>query len=226
MSSSLIAAFGRRCIIGSNYTNTSSSFRKFTTAGSLTSSNNINVIKNGRKVGESLNYHTLNHASTSSASSALKATQIFLHSRSYNTMKSCPSLKLNSITGIGESTPFMMIQSRTMASKKHKAVLRLAKGFRGRSKNTFRAAIRRLEKALQYAYRDRRTKKRNFRKLWIQRVNAGVRQHGMSYSRFIRAAPLDANIVLNRRMLSELASNEPFSFKSVVDVVKMKANLN
>eukprot|EP00560_Eucampia_antarctica_P003467 CAMPEP_0197834162 /NCGR_PEP_ID=MMETSP1437-20131217/21394_1 /TAXON_ID=49252 ORGANISM="Eucampia antarctica, Strain CCMP1452" /NCGR_SAMPLE_ID=MMETSP1437 /ASSEMBLY_ACC=CAM_ASM_001096 /LENGTH=113 /DNA_ID=CAMNT_0043438647 /DNA_START=344 /DNA_END=685 /DNA_ORIENTATION=+ len=109
-----------------------------------------------------------------------------------------------------------------MASKKHKAVLKMAKGYRGRSKNTFRAAIRRVEKALQYAYRDRKVKKRNFRKLWIQRLNAGVRQHGMSYSRFIRAAPLDADIVLNRRMLAELSTNEPFSFKAVVDVVKMK----
>ena len=65
--------------------------------------------------------------------------------------------------------------------------MKMAKGFRGRSKNTFRAAIRRVEKGLQYAYRDRKVKKREFRKLWIERINAGVRQHGMSYSRFINA---------------------------------------
>ena len=124
--------------------------------------------------------------------------------------------------GNGLDLSSINIQTRGMASKKHKRVIRMAKGFRGRAKNTFRAAIRRLEKSFQYAYRDRKTKKRNFRKLWIQRVNAGVRQHGISYSRFIRSATADANIVLNRRMLSELASNEPFSFKAVVDVVKLK----
>ena len=110
----------------------------------------------------------------------------------------------------------------------------MAKGYRGRANRTFRAAIRRVEKALQYAYRDRKTKKRNFRKLWIERVNAGVRQHGMSYSKFIHAmANLEKSsanagshekkIILNRRMLADLAANEPFSFKAVVDVVKMES---
>lgn len=110
----------------------------------------------------------------------------------------------------------------------------MAKGFRGRAKNTFKAAIRRVEKGLQYAYRDRKVKKRNFRKLWIERVNAGVRQHGMSYSRFINAMANmggnasgedgekkgDRKIILNRKVLADLAANEPFSFKAVVDVVK------
>jgi len=111
----------------------------------------------------------------------------------------------------------------------------MAKGYRGRANRTFRAAIRRVEKGLQYAYRDRKNKKRDFRRLWIERLNAGTRQHGLSYSRFIYAItqinskvtqegtnnqrpPL--SMTLNRRMLAELASNEPFSFKAVVDVVK------
>ena len=107
----------------------------------------------------------------------------------------------------------------------------MAKGYRGRAKNTFRAAIRRVEKGLQYSYRDRKVKKRNFRKLWIERVNAGARQHGISYSRFINGmqnvdsgAFGDQKILLNRKVLADLAANEPFSFKAVVDVVKMKAN--
>jgi large subunit ribosomal protein L20 len=106
----------------------------------------------------------------------------------------------------------------------------MAKGYRGRSKNTFRAAIRRVEKGLQYAYRDRKVRKRNFRKLWIQRINAGVRQHGMSYSRFVNGMLKMSSgndggkkIVLNRKVLADLAANEPFSFKAVVDVVKMNS---
>ena len=100
----------------------------------------------------------------------------------------------------------------------------MAKGYRGRSKNTFRAALRRVEKGLQYAYRDRKVKKRNFRKLWIERTNAGVRQHGVSYSRFIAGMKdLEGDkgeILLDRKILADLAGNEPFSFKAVVDVVK------
>jgi large subunit ribosomal protein L20 len=109
----------------------------------------------------------------------------------------------------------------------------MAKGYRGRANRTFRAAIRRVEKGLQYSYRDRKVKKRNFRKLWIERVNAGVRQHGMSYSRFINGmqnvgvhggveGEEEQKIVLNRKVLADLAAFEPFSFKAVVDVVKMK----
>jgi large subunit ribosomal protein L20 len=94
-----------------------------------------------------------------------------------------------------------------------------AKGFRGRSKNCFRIAIRRVHKSWQYAYRDRRVKKRNWRKLWIMRVQAGVRQYDWSYSRFIPALQ-SANIELNRKVLADLAANEPFSFKAVVDVAR------
>ncbi|MCT4635454.1 MAG: 50S ribosomal protein L20, partial [Rickettsiales bacterium] len=77
-----------------------------------------------------------------------------------------------------------------VAKRRHKKVLKLAKGFRGRSKNCFRIAIGKVEKALQYAYRDRRTRKRDFRALWIQRINAGVRQHGLVYSQFINGLTL------------------------------------
>lgn len=110
-------------------------------------------------------------------------------------------------------------QTRGFASKKHKAVLRQSKGFRGRANRCFRVAIRRLEKSWQYAYRDRKVKKREFRKLWIQRLNAGVRQYGLSYSNFINMQG-KSGVVLDRKILSGLAMYEPFSFKAVVDVVK------
>ena len=114
-------------------------------------------------------------------------------------------------------------QTRGFASKKHKWVLRRSKGFRGRANRCFRIAIRRLEKSWQYAYRDRKVKKRQFRKLWIQRLNAGVRQHGISYSNFINMQG-KSGVVLDRKILSGLAMYEPFSFKAVVDVVeKMSA---
>ena len=101
----------------------------------------------------------------------------------------------------------------------HKNLLKYAKGYRGRSKNCFRIAIRRVEKAWQYAYRDRRVKRRDWRKLWIQRIQAGVRQYGWRYSAFIPALA-QSNIGLNRKVLAEMAANEPFAFKSVLDTVK------
>ena len=109
-------------------------------------------------------------------------------------------------------------------SNKVKKILKLAKGFRGRSKNNFRLAIRRVQKGLQYAYRDRRQKKRNVRKLWIMNVNAGVRAYGTSYSEFVHGLKV-SNIELNRKVLADLAANEPYSFKSVVDVCDMLGNL-
>lgn len=84
-------------------------------------------------------------------------------------------------------------------------------------------AIRRLEKSWQYAYRDRKVKKREFRKLWIQRLNAGVRQHDVSYSNFINMQS-KSGVILDRKILSQLAMYEPFSFKAVVDVVKMNSS--
>lgn len=102
---------------------------------------------------------------------------------------------------------------------RHKKVLSAAKGFLGRSKNCYRPALERLEKSYQYAYRDRRTKKRDLRNLWIVRINAAVRVHGMKYSEFIHALNT-ANIVINRKMLAEMAVNDKDAFASIVEKVK------
>lgn len=99
---------------------------------------------------------------------------------------------------------------------RHKKVIKLAKGYRGRSKNCYRIALRRVEKALQYAYRDRRTRKRDFRALWIQRINAGVREHGLTYSKFINGLNI-AGIEVNRKILADIAVKEPGAFKTLVD---------
>ena len=102
------------------------------------------------------------------------------------------------------------------AHARHKKLIAKARGYRARNKNTFRAAIERVEKGLQYAYRDRRAKKRNFRSLWIQRINAGARQHGLTYSRFMNGLG-KAGIELDRKVLSELAISEPEAFKALAD---------
>ena len=101
------------------------------------------------------------------------------------------------------------------AHARHKKILDMARGYRGRSSTSFRVAIERVEKGLQYAYRDRRTKKRQFRRLWIQRINAGSRQHGLTYSRFM-CGLAKAEIELDRKVLSELAISEPEAFKALV----------
>ncbi len=102
------------------------------------------------------------------------------------------------------------------ARARHKKVVKMAKGYRGRGKNVFRVAVERVEKGLQYAYRDRRVKKRNFRGLWIQRINAGAREHGLTYSQFMNGMKR-AGIELDRKVLSDLAVHEPAAFKSLVD---------
>jgi large subunit ribosomal protein L20 len=99
---------------------------------------------------------------------------------------------------------------------RHKKILKLAKGYRGRASTCFRVAIEKVEKALRYAYRDRRAKKRDFRGLWIQRINAGTRQYGMPYSRFMNGLK-KAGIVLDRKVLADIAAREPESFKALVD---------
>lgn len=99
---------------------------------------------------------------------------------------------------------------------RHRKILKLAKGYRGRNSTNFRIAIEKVEKALRYAYRDRRNKKRDFRGLWIQRINAGVRQYGLTYSRFINGIKL-AGIEIDRKVLSDLAAREPEAFKAIVD---------
>ncbi len=102
---------------------------------------------------------------------------------------------------------------------RHQKVIKRAKGYRGRGKNVFTVAIERVEKGLQYAYRDRRVKKRNFRSLWIQRINAGAREHGMTYSQFMNGIQR-AGIELDRKVLSDLAVREPEAFKSLVEQAK------
>ncbi|MDR0631180.1 MAG: 50S ribosomal protein L20 [Holosporales bacterium] len=102
---------------------------------------------------------------------------------------------------------------------RHKKVLKMAKGYRGRSHSCYRIALERVEKALQYAYRDRRAKKREFRALWIQRINAAVREAGLTYSSFINGLK-KANIALDRKVMAEMAVNEPGSFAKVIEQAK------
>ncbi len=97
--------------------------------------------------------------------------------------------------------------------------MKLAKGYFGRRKNVWTVAKNAVEKGLVYAYRDRKQKKRDFRGLWIQRINAGVREYGMSYSQFMGALK-KADITLNRKVLADLAMNNPAAFKGIVEKVK------
>ncbi len=99
---------------------------------------------------------------------------------------------------------------------RHKKVVKLAKGYRGRSSTNFRIAIEKVEKALRYAYRDRRARKGEFRALWIQRINAGVREYGLTYARFMNGLKR-AGIELDRKQLSEMAATEPSVFKALID---------
>ena len=103
--------------------------------------------------------------------------------------------------------------------QKHKRLLDQAKGYRGRRKNTIRVARQAVEKAGQYAYRDRKVKKRTFRALWIQRINAAVREHGLTYGRFIDGLN-KAGIEVDRKVLSDMAIHEPEAFASLVAAAK------
>ncbi len=105
------------------------------------------------------------------------------------------------------------------AHAKHKKTLDAAKGYRGRRKNTIRTAKAAVDKAMQYAYRDRKNKKRTFRALWIQRLNAAVRECGITYSRFINGLAL-AGITIDRKVLSDMAIHEPVAFRAVVEKAK------
>ena len=102
---------------------------------------------------------------------------------------------------------------------RRKKILKLAKGYYGRAKNCLRIGIEKIEKALRYAYRDRRARKRNMRRLWIQRINAAARLHGMIYSQLMNGMK-KANIKINRKILSDLAITEPKTFESVVATAK------
>ncbi len=102
------------------------------------------------------------------------------------------------------------------ARARHKKVVKQAKGYDGRNKNVFRTAVERVEKGLQYAYRDRRVRKRTFRGLWIQRINAGAREHGLTYSQFMNGLKR-AGVEVDRKVLSDLAVREPAAFKSLAE---------
>lgn len=95
----------------------------------------------------------------------------------------------------------------------------MAKGYRGRNKNVFRVAVEKVEKGLQYAYRDRKAKKRSFRSLWIQRINAATRIHDMTYSRFISGL-IKAGVELDRKVLADIALKEPQAFAKLVETAK------
>ena len=99
---------------------------------------------------------------------------------------------------------------------RHGKVLKRARGYRERNRTSYRVAIEKVEKGLQYAYRDRRNRKRNFRALWIQRINAGARQHGLTYSQFMNGVK-QAGIEIDRKVLADLAVREPDAFKAIVD---------
>jgi large subunit ribosomal protein L20 len=124
---------------------------------------------------------------------------------------------------IGTLDKKQKIMSRSVnvvaARARRKKTMKLAKGQFGRRKNVWTVAKNSLEKGMQYAYRDRKTKKRNFRNLWIVRINAGVRPYGLSYSVFMGKLQ-KKNIELNRKVLADLAMNHPEAFKAIVDFVK------
>jgi large subunit ribosomal protein L20 len=115
------------------------------------------------------------------------------------------------------------VKSGSTSVARHKKVIKRAKGYQGRNNNVYRVAVEKVEKGLQYAYRDRRAKKRNFRALWIQRINAGARQHGLTYSQFMNGMRL-AGIELDRKVLSDLAIREPEAFKSLAEQAQSALN--
>src|SRR5579883_3369778 len=108
------------------------------------------------------------------------------------------------------------VKRGVVAHAKHKKVLEQAKGFYGRRKNTIRAAKAAVDRSMQYAYRDRKNRKRTFRALWIQRINAAVREFGLTYSRFIDGLA-KAGIEIDRKVLSDLAVREPDAFRAIVE---------
>ncbi len=111
----------------------------------------------------------------------------------------------------------MRIKRGTKARKRRNKVLKLAKGFRGGRSKLFRTAADAVDKALMYGYRDRKQRKRDFRKLWIARINAGARMNGLSYSKFIHGLKL-ANVELDRKVLAELAISDPSAFTKVAEL--------
>ena len=111
------------------------------------------------------------------------------------------------------------VKSGIITKKKHKKILKLAKGYFGAKSTSFRIANQAVMKSLSYAYRDRKTKKRDFRKLWITRINAAARMNGLSYSKFMNLLK-EASIELNRKVLADMAVNDPQAFAKLVEQVK------
>ena len=111
------------------------------------------------------------------------------------------------------------VKRGTTTHARHKKVLKAAKGYRGRRKSTIRVAMQAVEKAGQYAYRDRKVRKRQFRALWIQRINAAARLEGLTYSRFMNGLTV-AGIELDRKVLADLAVREPEAFKAIAEQAK------
>ncbi len=107
------------------------------------------------------------------------------------------------------------VKRGTTTHARHKKIIKMASGYFGRRKNCYRTAIQAVEKGLQYAYRDRRTRKRNFRALWIQRINAAARQFGLTYSQFMNGVH-KAGIEIDRKVLANLAAHEPQAFEAIV----------
>jgi large subunit ribosomal protein L20 len=113
----------------------------------------------------------------------------------------------------------MRVKRGTIRHAKHKKIIKLAKGYKGRRKSVFKLAKQAVYKAGQYSYRDRRVKKREFRSIWIMKINAGLSQFGITYSKFINLL-IKEKISLNRKILSDLAQNEPAAFEAIVKKVK------
>lgn len=115
----------------------------------------------------------------------------------------------------------MRIKRGQAAHRRHKKYLKMAKGYRGARSKLYRTARETVERALCYAYRDRKQRKREFRKLWIMRINAGAREHGLSYSRFMRGLDL-AGVELNRKVLADMAVREKAAFAQLVEMAKTR----
>ena len=116
----------------------------------------------------------------------------------------------------------MRVKRGNVCRNRHKKILKLAKGFKGARSRIFKVANCAVMKALKYAYRDRRTTKRNMRRLWIVRINAATRQYGMSYSKFMNALK-KSNVAVNRKMLADMAVNQPEAFSVIVETAKANA---
>lgn len=117
----------------------------------------------------------------------------------------------------------MRVKGGTVTHRRHKKYLKMAKGYRGARSRLYRSARPTVERALKYAYRDRRNKKRDFRKLWITRINAAAREHDLSYSRFIQGLN-QAGVQINRKMLADLAVREKAAFAKLVETAKAKVH--